>query len=69
MRCKDTWKRFIPPNKLSAYKQMLDEGLIKNPNVTYYKQSRVTDVEYDSDLPHEVILQEMSIQSKERRLK
>ena len=60
MHYKDTWKRHIPPNKLNAYKQLLDEGLIKNPNVTYYRRSLVTDIEYDSDLPHKAILEEMA---------
>lgn len=60
MLCRDTWKRRIPPEKLSAYKQLLDEGVINNIHVTFARAENVTIFEYDSDKPHEWILAELA---------
>ena len=49
MRYKDTWKRHIPDEKLAAYKQLIDDGKIKNHHVTYVRSTRTTIVEYDAD--------------------
>ena len=66
MCCKDTWKRHIPPEKLAAYKQLLDDGLITNPHVTYVRSDQSTIVEYDSGRPHEWILNELRNRSEKR---
>lgn len=49
MRCCDTWKRKIPDDKLAAYKQMIDDGKIRNHHVVYNRQTGATTVEYDSE--------------------
>lgn len=49
MRCKDTWKKTIPPEKLTAYKQLIQEGRIQNPHVTFNKRTGYTTIEYDAD--------------------
>ena len=59
MHCKDTWKRHIPNDKLSAYKQMIDEEMITDPHVVYEKSTGITTIEYESDNPHEWILEEL----------
>ncbi len=56
---KDIWKMHIPENKLSAYKALIDEGIISNPHVTYNRTTKITTVEYFSDAPHEIVLQEL----------
>ena len=60
MHCKDTWTRHIPPNKLAAYKQLLDEGQIRDPHVTYVRDVGLTIVEYESDYTHTHILDELA---------
>lgn len=59
MRCKDTWTRHIPPEKLAAYKQLIDEGVIRNQHVIYARKERITIVEYDSELDHQDVLNEL----------
>ena len=59
MRCKDTWHRHIPPDKLSAYKQLLSEKIITDPYVVFVRSTNTTIVEYESQLAHEWILEEM----------
>ena len=59
MRCKDTWKRQIPQDKLAAYKQLLEEAVINSPFVVYSQSTKVTVVEYDSELTHEKVLEKM----------
>lgn len=55
----DLWKIHISPEKLAAYKKMIDKGLIKDVHVTYYRGDKVTKVEYQADHPHEWILEEL----------
>lgn len=55
----DVWKVFIPENKLEAYRQLLEEGLIRNAFATYSRKTKTTTIEYDSDKPHEWILSEL----------
>lgn len=55
----DTWKEHISPVKLEAYKQLIDEGLIKTTYVTYDRKTKITTVEYTSEHSHEWILQEL----------
>ena len=59
MHCKDTWKRHIPNDKLFAYKQMINEGMIIDHHVVYERKTGITTVEYKSEKPHEWILEEM----------
>lgn len=55
----DTWKEPIAPVKLDAYRQLIEAGLIVNPKVTYNRTTKITTVEYSSELPHERVLQEL----------
>lgn len=59
MRCKDTWNRPIPDNKLKAYKQLLSDGTIRNPHVIYARAESVTIVTYESYLTHYQVLEKM----------
>lgn len=60
MLYKDTWKRHIPPEKLRAYKQLIDEKVIRDPHVTYARIDKITIVEYSSEKPHEWIRAELA---------
>ena len=62
--CRDTWKRHIPPEKLTAYKQLIDAGKIKDVKVTYSRRTGVTSVEYYAESTHEMILEEMRKRSR-----
>ena len=64
MRYTDTWKRHIPPEKLTAYKQLIDEGVIRNQHVLYALKERITVVEYDSELNHQGVLNELKKRSE-----
>ena len=57
--CKDIWKRHIQPEKLDAYKQLIDEGQIQKHHVIYNRNRGSTTVEYYSIAPHEWILEEL----------
>ena len=58
--CRDIWKKHIPPEKLAAYKQLIDEGQILKHHVIYERGSGRTVVEYFSIAPHERILEELA---------
>ena len=60
MLCKDTWKRRVPPEKLSAYKQLLDEGLIKDIHITFARAENITVFEYEATKPHDWIRNELA---------
>lgn len=57
--CKDIWKRHIPPDKLNAYKQLIEEGQITKHHVLYNLTNGSTAVEYYAIAPHEWILEEL----------
>ena len=59
MYYKDTWKKRIPIEKLSAYRQMIDEGQITKHHVIYNRRTGSTTVEYYAIAPHEWILEEL----------
>ena len=59
MFCRDIWKKKIPENKLSAYKQLIDNGLISVSQVIYKRGSGTTIVEYDSAVSHEEVKNEL----------
>lgn len=64
MRYTDTWKRHIPPEKLAAYRQLIDEGIIRNQHVIYARKEQITIVEYDSELNHQDVLNELKKRSE-----
>ena len=49
------WAKHIPDKKLVAYKYLIDEGLIMNVHVTYVRTSKLTVVEFDSELTKDEI--------------
>ena len=57
--CKDIWKRHIPPEKLAAYKQLIDEGQILRHHVIYNRRAGSTTVEYYAIAPHKWILEQL----------
>jgi len=54
--CRDYWPHGIPDEKLAIYKQLISAGLIANQRVIYNKKTGSVIVEYDSQIPHEWIL-------------
>ena len=59
IRCIDFWPMQIPPEKLAAYKQLIEEGQIRKHHVIFNRQTGSTTVEYYSTIPHEWVLEEM----------
>lgn len=59
VKCVDYWPGRIPPEKLAAYRQLIDEGQIRKHHVIYERGSGRTVVEYFSIAPHEWILNEL----------
>ena len=60
MLCRDIWRKQVSNEKLKAYKQLIDDGIIRNPHVTYVLSERMAIIEYTSDHPHERVLEELS---------
>lgn len=56
MRHSDTWPIFIPPDRLAAYKLLLDRQIISKPHLTYVRDTRTTIVEYDSEYQHDEVI-------------
>jgi hypothetical protein len=59
IKCIDYWHGRIPPEKLEAYRQMIQEGQIRKHHVIYDRRVGSTIIEYYSTIPHEWILEEM----------
>jgi hypothetical protein len=59
IKCIDYWPEHIPPEKLAAYKQLIDEGQIRKHHVIYNRTAGSTTVEYYAIAPHEWILEEL----------
>ena len=59
IKCVDYWPSHIPPEKLAAYKQLIDEGQILKHHVIYERGTGRTVVEYYAIAPHEWILEEL----------
>ena len=60
----DYWPMRIPPDKLAAYKQLIEEGQIRKHHVTYDKTTGATIVEYYSNQPLEWIHEELKRRSE-----
>ena len=63
--CVDYWPHEIPPEALAAYKALIDEGQILKRHVTYNKTTGSVLVKYQSNQPHEWVLQELSKRARE----
>ena len=59
IRCIDFWPMQIPPEKLAAYKQLIEEGQIRKHHVIYNRRTGSTTVEYYAITLHEWILDEL----------
>jgi hypothetical protein len=59
IRCVDYWPGQIPPDKLKAYKLMLQSGIILKQHVIYNRETHSTTVEYLSTIPHEWVKEEL----------
>ena len=60
IKCVDYWPGPIPPEKLAAYKQMIEEGQIRNHHVLVNRQTNATTVEYYANMPHEWVREELA---------
>ena len=60
IKCIDFWPVQIPPEKLAAYKQLIEEGQIRKHHVIVNQQAGSTTVEYYSTIPHEWVLEELA---------
>ena len=63
IQCIDYWPFEIPPNKLSAYRQLIAEGQIRKHHVVYNRTTGSTTIEYYSTIPHEWIREELAKRS------
>ena len=65
IKCVDFWPVQIPSEKLAAYKQLIEEGQIRKPDVIYNSRTGSTAVEYYAIVPHEWILEELKRRSEQ----
>jgi hypothetical protein len=59
VHCVDYWPKYIAPEKLAAYKQLIEEKQIRKHHVIYDRNTGSTTVEYYAIAPHEWILEEL----------
>ena len=59
IKCVDYWPIQIPPEKLEAYKQLIEEKQIRKHHVIYNQQTGSTTVEYYAIMPHEWVREEL----------
>ena len=64
VKCVDYWPGQIPPEKLAAYKQLIEESQIRKHHVIYCKETGSTTVEYYDIAPHEWIREELKKRSR-----
>ena len=64
IKCVDYWPCHIPPEKLAAYKQLIEEGQIRKHHVIVNRGAGSTTVEYYATIPHEWILEELAKRAK-----
>ena len=60
IKCIDYWPEQIPPEKLEAYKQLIEEKQIRKHHVLVNRQTGSTTVEYYSTIPHAWIREELA---------
>ena len=65
IKCVDYWPEQIPPEKLEAYRQLIEEQQIRKHHVIYNRTAGSTTVEYYAIAPHEWILNELRRRSSE----
>lgn len=65
IKCVDYWPGQIPPEKLEAYRQLIEEQQIRKHHVIYNRTAGSTTVEYYAIAPHEWILNELRRRSSE----
>jgi hypothetical protein len=56
---RDVWPVHIPDNKLDAYRELIDEGQIRDVHVTYHCATGITTVKYRADMTQDEIRQEL----------
>ena len=66
IKCIDYWPEQIPPEKLEAYRQLIEEQQIRKHHVIYDRKTGSTTVEYYAIAPHEWILEELRRRSSEQ---
>ena len=59
IKCVDFWPEQIPPEKQEAYRQLIEEGQIREHHVIYNRRTGNTTVEYFAIMPHEWVLDEL----------
>ena len=64
IKCVDFWPEHIPPEKLAAYKQLIEEGQILKHHVIVNGRIGSTSVEYYAIAPHEWILEQLKERSE-----
>ena len=65
IKCVDYWPCHIPPEKLAAYKQLIEEGQIRKHHVIVNQTAGSTTVEYYATIPHEWIREELKKRSEQ----
>ena len=65
IKCVDYWPTKIPPQCLQAYRELIDEGQIRNHNYIYNARTHAVTIEYYAIMPHEWVLEELK-KRKER---
>ena len=60
IKCIDFWPVQIPPEKLAAYKQLIEEGQIRKHHVIVNQCTGSTTVEYYSTIPQKWIREELA---------
>lgn len=65
IKCVDYWPDDIPPEKLEAYRQLIEEKQIRKHHVIHDRDAGSTTVEYYAIAPHEWILDELKKRSEE----
>ena len=63
LKCVDYWPGQIPPEKLAAYKQLIEEKQIRKHHVIVNRRTGSTTVEYYAIMPHEWVREELAKRS------
>ena len=65
IKCIDYWPEMIPPEKLAAYKALIDDGQIRAHHVLVNRHTGASTIEYYAAAPHEWILEELKKRSEQ----